>query len=854
MTGFFTKFRSKGRPGTESGEPHLVLAAFGKHPGWDDHMPGIGVETETLAYVKQTLYVGGIGRQIDSGAWEKLEPEKRVEGFDHVFLWQRGSELLLGQIWSSTDRKGRAKYPMILCVDSEGVSPQFLLEQVNAELEQLRATCQSVTTAEQVAAACQASQQRLRAPATPVESKLGPPAGVEARRRLLDHSENGPDRIGLLRILHELRMTPASNAGKSGAQSESSVGTCQLRVPDIGGANGESMAAWSAFFQAAAPKGTSVFVTHRKATNWVDVIIGEPVSDYFFCLGAGLKALPLNTQIPYDLSPELTLSLNQVESRFLGEEPTVQPVQPAPPKTPPAVKPPPPITAPPVAKAPPARTAPPVMVEKPAPPAPSPVPASPVASGPSPKNKSPFLILMVCAVVIVGAVAIWLLNANRNSKPAAAKPTAPPVASTSAAPVATVHPLEDQYNAAMNGARAALNRQDYADTVAQADAALRIKPGDPAATGVKSEAQSKIDVGPGKLEKSYQAAIQAAQAAYTQGDYTTAMAQATAALAVRAGDPIAMKLQTDAKAQSDLTKIAAGQNEQKYQAAMTSAQTALDQRDFPTALAQADAALAIKSNDAAAVQLKATAQSMKDAADLAIQHQQAFDAAMADARAALANKDYATVMAKTDEALQLRSNDAGATTLKNEAVAAQQAVTAKASQDGQYSNLISSAQSAYDGKDYTTTIAQTESALDIRPGDPMATDLRKRAMDSKDLSNAESLIKIGQFAQAKDLCLAHAGTPAFDNLAVRMKTLVAQKYNTDLEVYLVQFGLLDPRKAMSAQARNATELIGDLPNDQRDRCLNYVSFLKKTFQAAGSLDAARAKQIDDLVKAINEHS
>jgi hypothetical protein len=287
---------------------------------------------------------------------------------------------------------------------------------------------------------------------------------------------------------------------------------------------------------------------------------------------------------------------------------------------------------------------------------------------------------------------------------------------------------------------------------------------------------------------------------------------------------------------------------------MTSAQAALDQRDFPTALAQADAALAIKSNDAAAVQLKATAQSMKDAADLAIQHQQAFDAAMADARAALANKDYATVMAKTDEALQLRSNDAGATTLKNEAVAAQQAVTAKASQDGQYSNLISSAQSAYDGKDYTTTIAQTESALDIRPGDPMATDLRKRAMDSKDLSNAESLIKIGQFAQAKDLCLAHAGTPAFDNLAVRMKTLVAQKYNTDLEVYLVQFGLLDPRKAMSAQARNATELIGDLPNDQRDRCLNYVSFLKKTFQAAGSLDAARAKQIDDLVKAINEHS
>ena len=41
------------------------MGAFGKHPGWDDHILGIGVETETLAQVKQALYVGGIGGQID---------------------------------------------------------------------------------------------------------------------------------------------------------------------------------------------------------------------------------------------------------------------------------------------------------------------------------------------------------------------------------------------------------------------------------------------------------------------------------------------------------------------------------------------------------------------------------------------------------------------------------------------------------------------------------------------------------------------------------------------------------------------------------------------------------------------
>src|SRR5437762_12928007 len=70
----------------------VILAAFGKHPGWDDHIPGIGVDTETLARVKQALYVSGIGGQIDSGAWERLEPEKRLEGLDHTFLWLRRSE------------------------------------------------------------------------------------------------------------------------------------------------------------------------------------------------------------------------------------------------------------------------------------------------------------------------------------------------------------------------------------------------------------------------------------------------------------------------------------------------------------------------------------------------------------------------------------------------------------------------------------------------------------------------------------------------------------------------------------------------------------------------------------------
>src|ERR1019366_6699729 len=117
MFDFLKKLPAGRWPSAKSAEGTLLLAAFGKHPGWDDHIPGIGIETDTLAEVKQSLYVGGIGGQLDSGAWKKLEADKRQEGFDHVFLWLQPGHALVGRLWSSSDGKGRKEYPMVLCVD-----------------------------------------------------------------------------------------------------------------------------------------------------------------------------------------------------------------------------------------------------------------------------------------------------------------------------------------------------------------------------------------------------------------------------------------------------------------------------------------------------------------------------------------------------------------------------------------------------------------------------------------------------------------------------------------------------------------------------------------------------------------
>jgi len=40
--------------------PRLYLGAFGKHPGWDDHIEDIGIDTDCLINIKRMMYFQGI--------------------------------------------------------------------------------------------------------------------------------------------------------------------------------------------------------------------------------------------------------------------------------------------------------------------------------------------------------------------------------------------------------------------------------------------------------------------------------------------------------------------------------------------------------------------------------------------------------------------------------------------------------------------------------------------------------------------------------------------------------------------------------------------------------------------------
>jgi formylglycine-generating enzyme required for sulfatase activity len=585
--------------GAESGRPRLALAALGKHPGWDDHLPGIGIETDALVQVKQVLYGEGIGRQVDSGAWEKLEADKRCEGFDHSFLWLQPGHALIGLLWSSSDGKGRAKYPMVLCVDGQGFTPAFMAHQVLSGLERLRDACKAARTSAQVTSDCAAAQNQLRSLQAAPQTEIGPVPPLSVRQAFLQRPEFAPDRAGLLRVLHELGHAgtgPAPARGATGAPAD--LHPRHIRLPLVSESPTAGILLWSAFFRCEVLDSVPILLITRSGVDWLDVIIGPPAAEDFFCLQASPKAMPLATEIPYDISPDLQARLRDIESRFLAASPAQKATAPIPAATSP--RPPAPVPS------------------VPARPAPPPPPSKPAG------RKGWFWLAAV--VLLAGLAALWFFYQQRNGE----KPN-----SVAAAPTTSV----------------ASNEQPRSkSTMAAATPASSLSTPQPA--------------GPSEQDQKFDSAIKLGQAALAQGDITAALDQAAIATAIRPNDESAIKLTSDAQAQKDALKAVAMQ-EERYKTAIRDGQAALARKDYLSAIARADAAAAMKKDDPASTKLRAEAQ-RQQADELAAAQaiNQKYQAAMTAAQAALDKKDFAEAQKQCDLALQGKSGDSAALKLK----------------------------------------------------------------------------------------------------------------------------------------------------------------------------------------------
>lgn len=289
----------------------IFVAAFGKHPGWDDHVDDIGLETNIVVTVKRMLYVQGIGGNVDSGSWDKLEKDQLVEEFKHEFFWYIDGDLIVGRMWSSQDGKGRKSYPFVVCVQCLKLPAKWIFENVLPQLEQIESKCTATTSAIDVRMVIQSARQELRQLARRFDRLQSPVAKYpDALAKLAERPEMGPNQEGLFRILYHIDR----EVGRHRANSASSMAlrSTSLRIPTSPDTMLESIILWSRFLLERFGTNVPVLILMPLRNNWMDIIIGEPTELQIYCLRASLKVIPLTSSIPYNMDSEFIDQANKL--------------------------------------------------------------------------------------------------------------------------------------------------------------------------------------------------------------------------------------------------------------------------------------------------------------------------------------------------------------------------------------------------------------------------------------------------------------------------------------------------------------------------------------------------------------
>ncbi len=276
------------------------MAAFGKHPGWNDHIEDLGIETDRLASLKQLLYVQGIGGAIDSGAWENLPPGQRREGFDHVFVARGEGSVIVGRLWSSVDGKGRKRYPMVVCAECRNLPLAWALRDALPRLMALERQCRDARTADEVVAAMDRARGELRRAAASVEP--GQPELVASSRALAELADDPamqPDAQGLLRVLYQIEreMTPFLPGHEDAEQYR----PIQIRLPACGADVEQAVGRWTSVLLGMLRTGTPLWMILPRDLGWADVLVGQPAPGQMTCFQTALEANPVASEIPYSL-------------------------------------------------------------------------------------------------------------------------------------------------------------------------------------------------------------------------------------------------------------------------------------------------------------------------------------------------------------------------------------------------------------------------------------------------------------------------------------------------------------------------------------------------------------------------
>ncbi|MEM9066115.1 MAG: hypothetical protein AAGB51_11565 [Planctomycetota bacterium] len=274
--------------------PSARLAVFGKHPGWDDHIDDLGVDTDALVGVKRALYIEGVGGNLDSGAWENLGEDGRLPAIHREFVWTIAQRVFVGRMWPSQDGKGRARYPLVGCVETTGLSVPEAAGLSLPVLQELEQTCSGTTDAAGVREAHANAAAALSAgvPATAGTNEGLSPSGIQ------QHQDLGPERTGLFRIAYQIDRD--FGAMGSGPRTHTGERAQDLRVPSCGVSAGDSLCGWHAFF-AWRLESRPLLLLRSVPMGWVDVVVGGASAAKLSCLLKNEHASPLTSMVPYTL-------------------------------------------------------------------------------------------------------------------------------------------------------------------------------------------------------------------------------------------------------------------------------------------------------------------------------------------------------------------------------------------------------------------------------------------------------------------------------------------------------------------------------------------------------------------------
>jgi len=332
--------------------PQISLAAFGKHPGWNDHIDDLGLDTERLIGFKRTLYVDGIAACIESGQWERLDSGLALPGFDHTFVFRAAAtagavspsasaagterqtgtigensgggggggggvhqigEFIVGRMWSSEDGKGRSMFPMVVCIHAVNVTLQHALAVALPALQSIHAHCRQTNLASEVVTFLDAQRLKLRTEVARMPLRVA--ASSRSIRQLADHADLGPQHRGLHRVLYQIEreFTPFLRTGSSPSKSRDNIAPSrQMRVPACGTSPEDVLVSWFGFLDLQIDPSVPIMLILPSGCAWLDILVGEPAGSQMFVLRAGDSAVPLVSTVPYTIDPEFARHAEQV--------------------------------------------------------------------------------------------------------------------------------------------------------------------------------------------------------------------------------------------------------------------------------------------------------------------------------------------------------------------------------------------------------------------------------------------------------------------------------------------------------------------------------------------------------------